>query len=276
MADTRQIPATPPEPGVPIIPAINWLGLRTLYLKEVRRFFKVQLQTLWAPAINTLLFLAVFTVGLGRTGTQLLGVPFADFLAPGLVAMGMMQSAFANSSSSILVAKMQGTMIDVLMPPLSAGELLVCYVAGALTRAWLVALITLAAMLLWPGVHVRVEALWAVLLFGTLGSLMLALMGVLTGLWAEKFDHAAAITNFVVQPLTLLSGTFYTLDRLGAPWGMLGRLNPFFYAIDGFRFGFLGRADGAWLVGAAVLTAICAALWALCFALLRSGWRLKA
>ena len=264
------------EPGEFVIGRINWLGLRTLYLKEVRRFFKVQLQTMWAPAINTLLFLAIFTVGMGRGDRSLLGVPFADFLAPGLVVMGMMQAAFANTSSSILVAKVQGTMIDVLMPPLSSGELLVSYVAGAVTRAWMVGAITLAAMLLWPGVSVGLHAVWPLLLFGTLGATMLALMGVLTGLWAEKFDHAAAVTNFVVQPLTLLSGTFYTLDLLAPPWEAAGHFNPFFYAIDGFRFGLIGRADGPLDVGCALLVVICALLWLLCFRLLKRGWRLKA
>lgn len=264
------------EPGVPIIPSINWLGLRTLYFKEVRRFYKVQLQTLWAPAINTLLFLAIFTVGFSRAGRMPMGVPFADFLAPGLVVMGMMQNAFANSSSSILVAKVQGTMIDVLMPPLSPAELLVSYVAGALTRAWVVGLITLVAMLAWPGVHLGFHALWPMLVFGSLGAIMLGLMGVLTGLWAEKFDHAAAVTNFVVQPLTLLSGTFYTLDLLGGPWRAAAHFNPFFYAIDGFRSGFIGRSDGPLGLGAIVLAAICVALWYLCYRLFRSGWRLKA
>lgn len=264
------------EPGVAIIPTINWLGVRTLYFKEVRRFFKVQLQTLWAPAINTLLFLAIFTVGFGRGGRVVMGVPFADFLAPGLIVMGMMQNSFANTSSSILIGKIQGTMIDVLMPPLSAGELLSCYIASALTRAWAVGLITFLAMLLWPGVHIAVRDPMAVLAFGTLGSVLLALVGVLTGVWADKFDHAAAITNFVVQPLTLLSGTFYTLDQLRAPWSAFGHLNPFFFAIDGFRSGFLGHSDGPPLIGIAVLSTLVLVLWLVCFRVLRSGWKLKA
>lgn len=264
------------EPGVAIIPTINWLGLRTLYLKEVRRFFKVQLQTVWAPAINTLLFLAIFTVGFGRAGRLVLGVPFPDFLAPGLAVMGMMQAAFANSSSSIQIAKVQGTMVDVLMPPLSTGELLVSYVAGAVTRAWLVGAMTLLAMLPWPGVHLAVHHVVAILFFGTAGAAMTALMGVLTGLWAEKFDHSAAVTNFVIQPLTLLSGTFYTLDALAPPWSAIGHLNPFHFAIDGFRFGFLGRADGSVWPYAGVLTAIVVVLWAVSYRLLARGWRLKA
>ena len=264
------------EPGIPVIPAINWLGLKTLYLKEVRRFFKVQLQTIWAPAINTLLFLAIFTVGFGRGGRVVMGVPFADFLGPGLIVMGMMQAAFANSSSSLQISKVQGTLIDVLMPPLSSGELLVSYVAGAVTRSWMVGTLTFVAMLFWPDLHIVPRHVGAILFFGTVGSAMLALLGVLTGIWAEKFDQGAMVTNFVVQPLTLLSGTFYTLDALRQPWNMLGHLNPFFFAIDGFRYGFLGTTNAPLWVGVAVLSALVLILWLVCYRLLCSGWKLKA
>lgn len=264
------------EPGVMVIPFVNWRGLATLYLKEVRRFFKVQLQTVWAPSITTLLFLAIFTVALGRGGRVIMGVPFNDFLAPGLIVMGMIQNAFANSSSSILIGKIQGTIIDSLMPPLSSGELLVSYVAGALTRAWLVGAAVWVAMILWPDVHVGIKHPLAVFYFGSMGAIMLSLLGVLTGIWADKFDHAAAVTNFVVQPLSLLSGTFYTVDRLAGPWQAISHANPFFYVIDGFRYGFIGTADGPLTVGAVALLAINVALWALCYRLLRSGWKLKA
>ncbi|MDO9490338.1 MAG: ABC transporter permease [Sphingomonadaceae bacterium] len=264
------------EPGVMVIPFVNWRGLATLYLKEVRRFFKVQLQTVWAPAITTLLFLAIFTVALGRGGRVMLGVPFNDFLAPGLIVMGMIQNAFANSSSSILIGKVQGTIIDSLMPPLSSGELLLSYVAGALTRAWLVGAAIWMFMILWPDVHVAIRHPLAVVYYGSMGAIMLALMGVFTGIWAEKFDHSAAVTNFVVQPLSLLSGTFYTVDRLGGPWQAISHANPFFYIIDGFRYGFIGVSDGPLMTGALLLLAINVALWALCYRLLRTGWKLKA
>ena len=263
------------EPGVMVIPFVNWRGLATLYLKEVRRFFKVQLQTVWAPSITTLLFLAIFTVALGRGGRVVMGVPFNDFLAPGLIVMGMIQNAFANSSSSILIGKIQGTIIDSLMPPLSSGELLVSYVAGALTRAWLVGAAVWVAMILWPDVHVGIRHPLAVFYFGSMGAIMLSLLGVLTGIWADKFDHAAAVTNFVVQPLSLLSGTFYTVDRLAGPWQAISHANPFFYVIDGFRYGFIGAADGPLMVGAVALLAINVALWTLAYHLLRSGWKLK-
>lgn len=266
----------PAEPGVAVIPSVNWEGLKILYLKEVRRFFKVQLQTVWAPAITTLLFLVIFALALGRFKTTVLGVPYADFLGPGLIVMGMIQNSFANSSSSILVAKVQGSIIDVLMPPLSAGELLAAYVAGALTRAWLVGFAVWFVMLVAPGVDVPIRNIGLVLFFGTMGSAMLALLGVLTGVWADKFDHAAAVTNFVIQPLTLLSGTFYAIDRVNPLMREISHANPFFYVIDGFRAGFIGQSDGLLLQGAVILTLVVAALWVVCYRVLRSGWRLKA
>lgn len=274
----------PPEsmiagPGVPVIRNVNWGGLWTLYVKEVRRFFKVQLQTIWAPAVTTLLFLVVFTVALGGGGrTVTLGgtaIPFANFIAPGLIVMGMLQNAFANASFSLLVGKIQGTIVDYLMPPLSTGELLAALCGGAVTRAFCVGAAVWLAMALWPGVTVTPAHFWAILWFGFLGALFLALMGVLTSIWAEKFDHAAAVTNFVVAPLALLSGTFYSVDRLSPTFQAISHANPFFYIISGFRYGFLGVADSPILVGSAVILALDIALAFACYALLRSGWKIK-
>ncbi len=267
-----------PEPGVPVIRNVNWGGLRTLYIKEVRRFFKVHLQTVWAPAIQTLLYLIVFTTALGgRAPVHVAGtvIPFADFVAPGLiVSTGMLTSAFANASFSLLVGKIQGTIVDYLMPPLSTGEMLAALCGGAVTRAICVGAMVWLAMALW-GVDVWPQHFWAVLWFGLLGALMLALMGVLTSIWADKFDHAAAITNFVVAPLTLLSGTFYSVDRLAPAFQLVSHLNPFFYIISGFRYGFLGVADSPIAVGSAVILGIDIVLGLLCYALLRRGWKVK-
>lgn len=263
------------EPGVPVIKRVNWGGLSTLYIKEVRRFFKVHLQTIWAPALTTLLYLVIFTVATGRGGRLVLGVPFADFLAPGLIVMGMMQNAFANSSFSLLVGKVQGTIVDYLMPPLSSAELLVGLTGGAITRALMVGTTIWLAMLLWPGVHIMPKHLWAVAWFGLLGSAMLALMGVLTSIWAEKFDHAAAIGNFIVAPLALLSGTFYSIDSLAPPFVAISHANPFHYAISGFRYGFIGTSDTPLLWGSLLLVAINLALGLTCYKLLNSGWKLK-
>jgi ABC-2 type transport system permease protein len=263
------------EPGVPVIKRVNWEGLQTLYVKEVRRFFKVQLQTVWAPAITTLLFLVIFTVSMSGARPAVLGVPFPDFIAPGLIIMGMMQNAFANSSFSLLVGKVQGTIVDYLMPPLSTGELLAGLVGGAVTRAVCVGIAVWVAMLLWPGVHVMPKHLWAVIWFGILGSSMLAYMGILTSIWAEKFDHAAAISNFVIAPLSLLSGTFYSIDRLHPAFQAISHANPFFYVISGFRYGFLGAADSPVIIGSLVLLGINIALAVIAYLLVQKGWRLK-
>ena len=263
------------DPGVPVIRSVNWGGLKTLYLKEVRRFFKVQLQTIWAPAITTLLFLVIFTVALGRGERTVMGVPFADFIAPGLIIMGMIQNAFANSSFSLLVGKIQGNIVDYLMPPLSTGELITALIGASLTRALLVGLAVWLAMLLWPGVDVTPRHPLAVFWFGLMGSMMLAFLGLLTSIWAEKFDHAAAVTNFVVAPLSLLSGTFYSIESLSPAFQAVSHANPFFYVISGFRYGFLGVADSPVTLGALLLLAINIALGALCYVILRSGWKIK-
>ncbi len=263
------------EPGVMVIPFVNWRGLATLYLKEVRRFFKVQLQTVWAPAVTTLLFLAIFTVALGGGGRSMMGVPFGDFLAPGLIVMGMIQNAFANSSFSLLVGKIQGTIVDYLMPPLSTGELIAGLVGASVTRAFLVGFAVWLAMLLWPGVHVVPRHPLALFWFGLMGSCMLAFFGLLTSIWAEKFDHAAAVTNFVVAPLSLLSGTFYSIESLSPIFRAISHANPFFYVISGFRYGFLEVADSPILFGAFLLLAINIALGLLCYVLIRKGWKLK-
>lgn len=265
--------------GVPVITGINRVGLFALYMKEVRRFLKVQTQTIWAPAFTTLLFLVIFSVALGRAGREVLGVPFADFVAPGLIVMAMMQNAFANSSFSLLGGKMQGTIIDYLMPPLSSGELMSAIVLAAMTRAVLVGCTVALAMALWPDVTLHAAHPWAIGWFGVMGAWMLSTIGLGASVWAEKFDHNAAITNFVIAPLSLLSGTFYVIDNLAPAFQAVSRLNPFFYVISGFRYGFLGESDiggaSAVLMAAGGLLALNLALGAGVYALLRSGWKLK-
>lgn len=269
-----------PVKGEPVIHRVNWIGLKTLYIKEVRRFFKVQTQTIWAPAITTLLFLVIFTLAMGRGSRMVLGVNFATFVAPGLIVMGMMQNAFANASFSFLSGKMQGTIVDFLMPPLSEGELMLAMVSAAMTRAVLVGFALYAAMFLWPGVNLAMAHPWAVVWFGLMGSAFLALLGLLSSIWADKFDHNAAVTNFVIAPLSLLSGTFYVISNLAPAFQAVSRLNPFFYVISGFRFGFLGQSDiGATnlavahsALGLGVLNLVLAAV---VYLVLRSGWKLK-
>ncbi|HEX6218554.1 MAG TPA: ABC transporter permease, partial [Sphingomicrobium sp.] len=213
-------------PGDPVLSGVNWGGLKTLYIKEVRRFFKVQMQTVWAPGITTLLYLVIFTVALGASGRTVMGVPFADFIAPGLIVMAMMQNAFANASFSLLVGKMQGNIVDYLMPPLSTGELIAGLVGASVTRAFLVGGAVWLAMLFWPGVHVGVTHFLVALWFGLMGALMLSFLGLLTSIWADKFDHAAAVSNFVVTPLSLLSGTFYSVEQLSPAFQAVSHANP--------------------------------------------------
>lgn len=278
MSSQPEIGQNLPEPGVPVIRNVNWGGLRTLYIKEVRRFFKVQLQTVWAPAISQLLLMVVFTTALGARGAVHVGgaeVPFAIFIAPGLIVMGMLNNAFANSSFSLLVGKIQGTIVDYLMPPLSTAELLAALAGGAVTRAFLVGAAIWLAMLVYLGGAAIPQHLWAVLWFGLLGSVLFAFLGVLTSIWAEKFDHAAAVTNFVVAPLALLSGTFYSVDRLAPAFQAVSHANPVFYIISGFRYGFIGEADSPILIGSLLVLGLDVVLGVTCYWLLRSGWKIK-
>ena len=268
-----------PPRGQPVITGINRIGLWSLYIKEVRRFLKVQTQTIWAPAVTTLLFLVIFTVALGRGDRQVLGVPFASFVAPGLIVMGMMQNAFANSSFSLLSGKIQGMIIDLLMPPLSEGELMTGIIGAAITRAVMVGGSVALAMMLWPGVSLSVAHWWAVIWFGLMGAMMLSIMGLMTSIWAEKFDHNAAITNFIIAPLSLLSGTFYVIENRHGVFQAISRANPFFYVISGFRYGFLGESDigtHAHVVQAALgLAVFNLVLGYITYRVLKSGWKLK-
>ncbi|MDX1580348.1 MAG: ABC transporter permease, partial [Alphaproteobacteria bacterium] len=222
---------------------VNWVGLYTLYIKEVQRFMKVVMQTVFAPAVTTLLFLTIFIVALGDRGRGLEGIPFEQFLVPGLIMMSIIQNSFANTSSSLLISKVQGNIVDVLMPPLSATELTLAFAAGGLTRGLLVAVSVIIPVMFF--IPVEVAHPWIALYYAASVSLLLSLIGILGGIWAEKFDHLATVTNFVIMPLSFLSGTFYSISRLPEIWQDVSQYNPFFYAIDGFRYAFIGEADGS-------------------------------
>jgi ABC-2 type transport system permease protein len=255
-------------------PSSNWIGVWTLYEREVRRFAKVYAQTLVAPVVTTLLFLAVFVLAIGADRGEIGGVPFIEFLAPGLIMMAVAQNAFANTSSSIVIAKVQGNIVDTLMPPLTAHELTFAFAFGGATRGVAVGFLTTLAMA--PFIEIDV-AHWGFALFHLVAAaLLLSLIGIAGGVWAEKFDHIAAVTNFVVTPLAFLSGTFYSLDRLPEPFVRVALANPFFYMIDGFRYGLIGYADGSVAVGIGVLLAANAILWFGCWRMFRTGYKLKA
>jgi ABC-2 type transport system permease protein len=252
---------------------VNWLGLWTLYLKEVRRFLNVYTQTLMAPVVTSFLFLAVFTLALGRGAEIVDGVPYSQFLAPGLVMMAMTQNAFANTSSSLVISKMQGNIVDLLMPPLSPGEVTLALTAAGVTRGLAVGIVTGLAMV--PVVRLMPEHFGFILFHGIAACTMLSLLGLVGGLWSEKFDHMNAIANFIISPLAFLSGTFYTVTRLPEAWQFVAHLNPFFYMLDGFRYGFIGHADGNLAAGISVMIALCFALSCVAYTLIRTGYRLK-
>lgn len=252
----------------------NWIGLWTLYSREVRRFGKVYTQTVIAPVVTTLLFLAVFALALGQGRPDVHGVPFMEFLAPGLIMMAILQNAFANTSSSIVIAKVQGNIVDTLMPPLSAHELTFGIALGGATRGVVVGAAVAAAMAFFVPLHLH--HLGYIVFHAAAAALMLSLLGCIGGIWSDKFDHIAAVTNFVVTPLSFLSGTFYSLERLPPLFQTVAHLNPFFYAIDGFRYGFLGHSDVMPILGVTVMAATDAVLWWVCYRMFATGYKLKA
>jgi ABC-2 type transport system permease protein len=254
--------------------AVNWIGLWTLYLREVRRFMKVYTQTLMAPMVTTLLFLAIFALALGRAVETVGGVPFTQFLAPGLIMMAIAQNAFANTSSSMMIAKVQGNIVDTLMPPLNAHELTFAIATGGVTRGVLVGLVVGLAMAVF--VDLPIHHPGYIVFHAVAAALMLSLLGTMGGIWADRFDHIAAVTNFVVMPLSFLSGTFYSIERLPEAVQTFAFFNPFFYTIDGFRYGFIGHADSEPLVGLAVMAGIDGVLWLACHWMFASGYKLKA
>ncbi|MFB7879723.1 ABC transporter permease [Brevundimonas diminuta] len=252
---------------------INWVGLRTLYLKEVRRFWKVGAQTVAAPVVTTLLYMMVFVVALKGARPPLHGTPFAEFVAPGLIMMAILQNAFANASSSLIQAKIMGTATDFLTPPLSPLELTVGFTLGAATRGVAVGLVT--AICVMPFAKLGLANIALIVWFGLIASLLMGMVGVLAGLWSEKFDHLSAVQNFVVMPMTFLSGTFYLVDSLPEPFATISKFNPFFYLIDGFRAGFIGHAEGSLVVGVVMSAVLTVVMGAACWLVFRSGWRLK-
>ncbi len=261
-------------PGVRQFGAVNWLGFWTLYLREVRRFLKVFTQTVAAPVVTTLLYLGVFMLAIGGAQRSAGGVPYTAFLAPGLVMMAMMQNAFANTSSSIMIAKVQGTIVDVLMPPLSATELALAIVLGGITRGAVVGIAVALAIWLFEPLQIAHPLL--VLFYGLAACMLLSLLGMIAGVWAVKFDHMSAVTNFIIMPLSFLSGTFYSVDRLPEGWRFVAHGNPFFYLIDGFRAGFIGQPESSLELGICVVVAVNAVLLIVCHQMFQRGYRLKA
>ncbi len=259
--------------GVRRFGAVNWVGTVTLAQREVRRFMNVWSQTVMAPLINAGLLLMIFTIAIGPGRGDVMGVPFMVFLAPGILTMTVIQNAFANTSSSLASAKVGGNIVDTLMPPLSALELLVGYIAGALARGWLVAIVIALGSWLFLGVGLT-HPLWFVV-FVTLGSMFMGGLGMIGGIFANKFDQLSAIQNFLITPLAFLSGTFYSIEALPGPMQTMSHANPFFYIIDGVRFGTIGVSDSSPWIGLVVVAGATALVLVIVWRWLAQGFRLK-
>jgi len=251
----------------------NAVSIWTLYKREVWRFMKVWNQTLLAPIITTLLFFAILTLAMGGQKRFIDGVAYEQFIVPGLIMMAIVQNAFANASSSLILAKIQGVIIDVLMPPFTGTELTFCYVAGGITRGILVGITVSLAMLPFVSLHVYDVGMLVFHLFAA--SMMLSLCGVLAGVWSQSFDQLSALTNYLVTPLSFLSGTFYSIHNLPAIWYDICHFNPFFYMIDGFRYALTGYHDGNLIAGVISMTACNLALWFIAQTIINKGYRLK-
>ena len=260
-----------PQPRV--IKGFNTVGLWTLIEREVGRFLSVHMQTIVAPVVTTLLYYTIFALAFGGIARTMGDMPFLQFLAPGLIMMTMVQNSFSNSSSSLIIAKVQGNIVDVLLPPLSDLELFIGFTTGAVMRGLAVGIATGVVLYFFAPLHVVSWPL--VIIFTLLGNMMLGILGLAAGIWSEKFDHMATVSNFIITPLTFLSGTFYSIDSLPENWHALVLYNPFFYMIDGFRAGFTGQADSNVVVGIVILVAVNIALSALSLWMLRTGYKIK-
>jgi len=252
---------------------VNWLGLFTLTEREVKRFASVWSQTVLAPLITAGLFLLIFNLAIGPQRGQVMGISFSDFLAPGILMMTVMQNAFANTASSLVISKVQGNIVDSLMPPLSPLELTIGYTMGGVIRGYAVALAVFLVAFPVMGVGV-VHPLWAIL-FVSLGAAMLSLVGLLAGIVSDRFDQMNAITNFVVTPLSFLSGTFYSVDILPPVLRTITQFNPVFYLIDGFRYGITGVSDASPVTGALFCGGLCLGLGVWGWRWFSTGYRLK-
>lgn len=252
---------------------VNFIGLLTLINKECARFTSVYLQTLITPMITTILFYAIFATAFGGMNRVIGTLPYLTFLAPGLIMMSMVQNAFANTSSSLMISKVQGNIVDVLMPPLSAFEILLAYSISGVIRGLVVGICCVPAILIFTPIHIH--SIWAILGFGLSGCMLLSIAGVAAGLWAEKFDHLAAITNFFVVPMTFLSGTFYSMQSLPQKWQLFAHINPFYYMIDGFRYGLTGYSETNLLVGFGLIFEISVGLFIFTYGMLLTGYKIK-
>ena len=252
---------------------VNWIGFWALYKKEVLRFMIVAIQTIISPLVTSLLFLLVLSLAIGNDRGEVLGHPFITFLAPGLIAMQVIQQAFSHSSSSIMIGKIQGNIVDILYAPLTAGEITLAINLAACTRSIMIALISIIVFNFI--IEIEIRNFLVIFIYTFLGSFILSSIGIIVGLWAEKFDHMASATNFIIVPLSFLSGTFYSIEKLPDILKNVSELNPFFYIIDGFRYGFLDNADGQIQLGLFYLIILSFITWFTSYILFKKGYKIK-
>ncbi len=259
--------------GVRRFGLVNWIGFWTLYQKEVLRFLIVWIQTIFSPLISSLLFLLVLSLAIGTERGDILGVSFITFLAPGLIAMQVIQQSFSHSASSFMIGKIQGNIVDILYAPLSTGEVITAITLAAVTRSIMIA--TVSIVVFYFIIDFEIKNYFTLIAFTFLSSFTLGALGIIAGLWAEKFDHMATITNFVIVPLSFLSGTFYTIDRLPDFLQSISKANPFFYMIDGFRYSFIETSDGSILIGLIYLFILSISIWLIAYLLYKKGYKIK-
>jgi ABC-2 type transport system permease protein len=259
--------------GVRRFGLVNWIGIYSLYVKEVSRFLIVWAQTLLSPLVSSLLFLSVLTLALGNDRGDVLGYSFISFLAPGLIVMSIVQQSFSHSVSSLMIGKIQGNIIDTLLAPLSAIEVTLAIIFAAVTRGLVILIISIVVFSLIVEIHIY--SIFYIFIGAFLGTFILGALGFITGLWAEKFDHTATITNFIITPLSFLSGVFYSIERLPNFFQSISKINPFFYIIDICRFGFLGTSDGSIGIGLVYLTILSIIVWLISYYLYKIGYKIK-
>ena len=252
---------------------INWVGVYTLYIKETLRFLTVFGQTIAGPVVTAILFLLVISLAIGEDRSNVLGVPFIEFLAPGLIAMQIIQQAFSHSSSSLLMGKMMGTIVDLIGAPLSAAEVTLATIFAAVTRALIISIISIIVFSIMIEISINNYLIFITYLF--LSSFIMGAIGFITGLWADKFDHMSTATNFIIVPLSFLSGTFYSVERLPNFLNILSHYNPFFHMIDGFRYSFIGKMEGSITFSLTYLSLLSILSWFIAYKLYKKGYKIK-
>ena len=252
---------------------INWIGIVSLYKKEVLRFLVVSGQTIIGPTVTAVLFLTVISLAIGSEKPNVLGVSFIEFLAPGLIAMQIIQQSFSHSSSSLLMGKVMGNIVDIIGAPLSAAEVTLSIILASITRGFFISFFSIIVF----GfiVEIEIKSYTILLIYLFLNGFLMGSIGFIAGQWADKFEHLASVTNFIIVPLSFLSGTFYQIDRLPEALKTISQYNPFFYMIDGYRYAFIGSLDGSLDFGIFYLSFLSILIWFISYLIYKKGYKIK-